>query len=173
MTSKGITLIGMSGVGKSTIGTMVAERLDFAFIDLDAVIKEKEKESHVSILNRVGDRKFLEMEERHALNVPLANAVFSPGGSIVYSARAVEKISDESIVFYLKLPLSQLISRVGHNVGAWDRRGIVGLKEKGLEKLFHEREPLYEEVAHHVIACDNLSDEEVVSRIMSLFTEGS
>lgn len=166
---KGITLVGMSGVGKSTIGLMLAKSLGFAFVDLDDVIKEKEGESHVTILQRVGDQKFLEIEERHALGVQLEKKVFSPGGSIVYSAEAMEKIKKESMIFYLKISFAELVGRVGGDAESWSRRGIVGLEEKGLEKLFYEREPLYAAVADHAIDCDELSDREAVARIMSIF----
>ena len=163
---KGITLIGMPGAGKSTIGKMLAERLGHNFVDLDILIKEKEGRSHADILEQDGTETLLAAEEKHTLGLNLEKTVFAPGGSIVYSPRAMEKISGETILIYLSLPLSEIKRRLGKNIHS---RGIVGLKEKGLASLFNERTPLYQNAAHFVIDSASLTDEAAVEKVLEFY----
>lgn len=162
---RGITLIGMPGAGKSTIGKAVAEKLGFSFVDLDILIKEKEGRSHAKILEQDGERRLLDLEEKYTLGLDFANTVFSPGGSIIYSKDAMKKLQKETSIVYLAMPLSKIRNRLGSRINL---RGIVGLKEKGIRKLFHERELLYASFAHHTIDCAKISDEVIANRIIAL-----
>lgn len=172
---KGITLIGMPGAGKSTIGKMLAKELGFSaqggsasswkFVDLDILIKEKEGRSHADILEKDGTEALLNVEEKHALDLDLAKTVFSPGGSIIYSPEAMEKIKNETKIIYLELPMKDIKKRLGKNI---ETRGIVGLKEKGIDDLFAERTPLYESFAHYTISCLALTDKSIVNKIINL-----
>lgn len=85
---KNITLIGMAGAGKSTIGKLLAKKLNFKFIDSDKYIEEKEQMSLQKILDKYGDEKFIKIEEKRVLELlPLKNCVISPGGSIIFSKK--------------------------------------------------------------------------------------
>ena len=159
---KGITLIGMPGAGKSTIGKKLAKKLKFKFVDLDILIKDKDGKSHTSVLEGQGEKKLLSLESQYTLALNLEKTVFSPGGSIVYSPVAMEKLRNETTIIYLDLPISIIKKRLGKNI---NQRGIVGLAEKGLDGLFSERTPLYLSAAHYVIPCVNLSDEKVINKI--------
>lgn len=160
---KGVTLIGMPGAGKSTIGKMLANRLGLRFVDLDIFIKDRNGRSHADILEKDGEARLLQLENDYTLTLDLSRTVFSPGGSIVYSPKAIEKLRKETAVIYLDLPLEEVYRRLGPNL---DSRGIVGLREKGLKILFEERTPLYQSFAHHTIDCWNLSDAEIISKIV-------
>ncbi len=155
----------MPGAGKSTIGKMLAKQLGFKFVDLDLLIKEKERRSHADILEKDGIDALLSVEEKYTLDLDLAKTVFSPGGSIIYSSEAMKKISEESTIFYLELPLKEIKRRLGKGI---ETRGIVGLREKGLEILFAERTPLYKSSAQHTISCSFLNDQAIVSKIVNL-----
>ena len=159
---KSITLIGMPGVGKSTIGRILAERLGFKFVDLDVLIYDKEGKSHDVVARESGDHKLMELENKYTLELDLTNTIFSPGGSIVYSPQAMEKLQNETNIIYLDLPLEELKGRLSHNL---ETRGIVGLTEKGLDGLFAERTPLYRKFAHHIVDCLGLNEEEIINRI--------
>jgi shikimate kinase len=164
-TVKGITLIGMSGSGKSTIGKLLALELGYHFVDLDDLIKEKEGRSHAEILDEKGEDELLHLEEKYTLELNLMKTVFSPGGSIIYSAMAMEKLRRETTVIYLDLPLEIIKERLGNDVNC---RGIVGLKEKGIAQLFSERVPLYQSCAHYVINCSGRSIKEIIEEICLL-----
>lgn len=159
---KGITLIGMPGSGKSTIGRLLAQQLMARFIDLDALICEKEKKSHSQIMKENGEKELLKLEEIYTLGLDFASLVFSPGGSIIYSPKAMEKIKKESKVVYLEVPLKEIKKRLGREA---KNRGIVGLAEKGIDGLFLERTPLYRNCADTIINCSGLSVKEIIGKI--------
>lgn len=167
---KGITLIGMSGAGKSSIGRLLAQHLGFYFLDLDEYIKEKEKMSHFEIMEKRGENELLRLEEKYALELAYENTIFSPSGSIVYSSKAVSAIKDNTTVVYLNISYDYLVKRLENNICA---RGIIGLKDRGLKNVFFEREPLYANAAHHVVFCDNKKPDEITSEILKILRQGS
>jgi len=159
---KGITLIGMPGSGKSTIGKMLADVLKRKFADLDILILKKEGRSHADILEKDGEEELLRLEEKYTLGIDLFNTVFSPGGSIVYSDLAMKKLERETEIFYFMLPVEEIKRRLG---GAINKRGIVGLREKGLKRLFQERDILYRKFSDKIIDCGGLNKKEIMESI--------
>lgn len=159
---KGITLIGMPCSGKSTIGKKLAHNLGWNFIDLDVLIKEREGKSHSLIMKELGEEKLMRLEEKYTLPLNLKRTVFSPGGSIVYSKKAMKKLSAESKIIYLDLPLEEIKRRLG---GIAASRGIIGLAKKGLADLFYERRVLYQNAAHQRIECLGLERPAIISKI--------
>ncbi|MBI4992478.1 MAG: shikimate kinase [Candidatus Harrisonbacteria bacterium] len=162
---KGVTLIGMPGSGKSTVGKLLASRLNLNFVDLDLLIKEKTGKTHQEILEKSGDKELLKLEEQYTLQLNFANTVFSPGGSIIYSPAAMAKLIRETNIFYLNLPLEEIKKRLGENI---DYRGIVGLKEKGIEGLFEERVPAYQSCAHYTLDCHGFDEKRIAEGILWL-----
>jgi shikimate kinase len=162
---KGITLIGMPGAGKSTIGRQLAGRLNWQFIDLDLILEENIGQKLAEFIKEKGEQAFLDLEEKSALKFNLANAVFSPGGSIVYCSKAMKKIKQETAIFFLDLPVEEIKKRLGNNP---ETRGIIGLASKGLENLFEERRALYKKYSDYVIFCQNGGDEEIIEKILNL-----
>ena len=135
-----IVLIGMPGVGKSVLGKELAERLGLGFVDVDNVIEGKAKLSLQQIIDRFGDERFVEIEEEAIMSLgECANCVISPGGSAVYSEKAMDFLSGNAVVIFLKTSLET----IRKNITNQDARGIVGLKGKNLEALFEERAALY------------------------------
>lgn len=163
---KGITLIGMPGSGKSTIGKILAENFGWRFIDLDIYIKEQTGRSHSEILAEKGDQEFIRLEGDLALGLDFDRLVFSPGGSIVYSDKAMEKIKNETKIFQLHLPVSEIRKRLGADI---DSRGIVGLEERGLDGLFAERDVLYRSYADEIIDCEGLDKSDIVDLLSESF----
>ncbi len=163
--AKGITLIGMPGAGKSTIGRMLATRLGFSFVDLDNLIRDREGKTHSQIAREKGDAELSRLEEFYTLGINLEKTVFAPGGSIVYLPLAMEKITAETKVIYLDTPLEMIAENLGYQI---DQRGIIGLKEKGLAGVFAERRPLYERYAYDRINCRGLKPDEICERLASL-----
>ncbi len=157
-----ITLIGMSGVGKSLFGEKLAAKLGYRFVDVDLVIEKKQGMKLQKVLDRLGDSKFIEMEGKTILSLKGEGMVFAPGGSVVYSKGAMEYLKKISKIIYLK-DKPEIIKERTKNL---DCRGIVGLKNKTFEALFAEREKLYEKYADFVVRIDNFNPEVVVERIL-------
>ncbi|MCL5017125.1 MAG: shikimate kinase [Patescibacteria group bacterium] len=164
-----ITLIGMPTSGKSTIGKLVADKLGWDFTDLDDLIKEKTGKSYDEILEQGGEKELLDMENRFTLELDFGKGlIFSPGGSLIYSVEAMEKAARETKIIYIELPLKEIEIRLGLRP---IKGGIVGLKEKGLKKLFEERDVAYRKFADYIIKADNLSEEELVIKVLELINQ--
>lgn len=154
-----ITLIGMPGSGKTYVGKILAQNLKFGFLDTD---NEMEKEYGLNlpeILQRIGERQFLEKEKNILISDTSGTdrLVVSPGGSIVYSATAMEHLKKISTIIYLKTSLLIIENRIGTVP-----RGIIGVKTKTIAQIFSERSPLYEKWAD--ITVDGNQTAETVTR---------
>src|SRR3989338_7611659 len=121
---KGITLLGMPGSGKSSVGKQLSVKLNWQHLDLDDYIRDRQQVPHYQILAEKGDEALLALENQYTLELDLNNTVFSPGGSIVYSPQAMEKIRRDTLIVLLEAPLEEVIKRVGPNLD--NKRGIVG-----------------------------------------------
>ena len=142
-----IILIGMPGVGKSTVGVILAKELGMQFLDSDLLIQEQEQRLLREILEQDGVDGFLEIEARVNASIEAENTVIATGGSAVYSEKAMRHLRGTGTVVYLKLEYDPLAGRLGnlHN------RGVVLREGQTLEELFEERQPLYEKYADIVI----------------------
>jgi shikimate kinase len=158
-----ITLIGMSGVGKSQIGKLLSEKLNYRFIDIDRIIENANGKKLQDILDNLGDERFIELEENAILSIgETTNSVISLGGSSIYSDRAMNFLKSTSKIVFLNAPLEKIKRRTIN----FSERGIVGLKKKGLEKLFEERLALYKRYASITIDLKDFNNELIVSRII-------
>lgn len=142
-----IILIGMPGVGKSSIGVILAKELGMQFMDSDLLIQEKERRLLREILDQDGVDGFLQIEEQVNSSIGAEKAVIATGGSAVYSEKAMRHLKEIGTVIYLKLEYEPLSRRLGnlHN------RGVVLRDGQTLRDLFEERERLYEAYADIVV----------------------
>lgn len=138
-----ITLIGMPGSGKSTIGVLLAKRLGMEFVDTDLLIQKREKRRLPEIIAREGIDRFLEIENEVNASLQVENTIIAPGGSAVYGREAMEHFREISTVVYLKVSLRELKKRLGD----LKARGVVCKEGKTLADVLKEREPLYEQYA--------------------------
>ncbi len=79
-----IILIGMPGVGKSTVGVILAKVLGYQFIDADLVIQQQENRLLREIIEEEGEAGFLNIENRVNASLQAERAVIATGGSVVY-----------------------------------------------------------------------------------------
>ena len=130
-----IVLIGMSGAGKSSIGKELAITLNYKFIDIDDLIKIRTQMELQEYIEKFGDEEFLKIEKKTILDLNVENCVIAPGGSIIYSQKAMNHLRRNSLVIFLDLSLKALNSKTIN----LDDRGIVYLSSKSYEELFNER----------------------------------
>ena len=161
-TKPNITLIGMPGVGKSTIGVILAKIIGYEFVDSDIIIQKQEGKLLKEIIADVGNQGFLAIENRVHAEMELTNSIISPGGSICYCRQGMEHLREISTVVYLKLDYPKLKRRLG-NLTA---RGVVLKNGQNLYDLYKERTPLYEKYAHVVIDETNLNVEKTIKAVM-------
>ena len=142
-----VTLIGMPGSGKSTVGVLLAKALGFGFLDTDLVIQQREGALLQAILDEKGVPYFLDAEERAVCSVDCDRHVIAPGGSVVCREGAMAHLAAMGPVIYLRVPLEELKSRI-HNL---DSRGIALEPGQTLEDILTIRAPLYEKYADAMV----------------------
>ena len=103
-----ISLIGMPGSGKSTIGAALAARLDLELVDADGLIEAQEGQSLQQIMDGRGNAAFRAVEEQVLTGMPLFPSVISTGGSVVYSEKIMARLSAASTVVYLRARFTPL-----------------------------------------------------------------
>ena len=142
-----ITLIGMPGVGKSTIGVVLAKVLGYQFLDSDLLIQKQENRRLWQIIEEEGYEGFQNVENRVNASIEAENTVIATGGSVVYCEEAMKHLKSVGTVVYLKLSLNSLAKRLGNLKG----RGVLLREGQTLESLYEERTPLYEKYADIVV----------------------
>ena len=142
-----ITLIGMPGAGKSTIGVVLAKVLGYQFLDSDLLIQKQEKRRLSEIIEEEGYKGFKDVANRVNASIEAENTVIATGGSVVYCEEAMEHLKSIGTVVYLKLSLNALSKRLGNLKG----RGVLLREGQNLTDLYEERTPLYEKYADIVI----------------------
>lgn len=160
-----IVLIGMPGVGKSTIGVVLAKVMGYQFIDADLVIQEKEGKLLCEIIEEVGTDGFIEVENRINSRIEAKHAIIATGGSVVYGAEAMAHLKEIGTVIYLKLPFEELNQRLRDIKG----RGVVLKEGQTLLDLYEERVLLYEKYADIIVDEYQLNVEQTIEKIMELF----
>ena len=148
-------LIGMPGSGKSTIGVLLAKALGYDFVDTDLVIQQKGGGLLKEIIARIGNDGFKQLEEDVNASIDVDKSVIAPGGSAVYSDKAMKHFKEIGTVIYLKLDYQTVKRRLG-NLKA---RGVVLEEGQTLHDLYCERIPYYEKYAQIVIEEDGLDVE--------------
>ena len=154
-----ITLIGMPGSGKSTVGVLLAKALGFGFLDTDLVIQQQEGALLQDILDRRGVPYFLDAEERAVRSVQCDHHVIAPGGSVVCREGAINHLKAMGPVIYLRVPLEELKRRI-HNL---DSRGIALEPGQTLDDILTIRAPLYETYADYIV--DALPGQELAQSV--------
>ena len=142
-----VTLIGMPGVGKSTLGVVLAKVLGYQFLDSDLLIQKAEKRRLSRIIEEEGVEGFMAIENRVNAAIDVTDTVIATGGSVVYCEEAMQHLKSVGKVVYLKLSLETLSKRLGNLKG----RGVVLKDGQTLKDLYTERIPLYEKYADIVV----------------------
>lgn len=156
-----IVLIGMPGVGKSTVGVVLAKVLGYRFIDADILIQEEENRLLHEIIAQDGIERFIEIENRVNSRIAARKSVIATGGSVIYGREAMEHLGREGTIVYLALPFASLCKRLNNIRG----RGVVLREGQDLQSLYEERRPLYEKYADITINGEGLSVEEAIAAI--------
>lgn len=143
MKDRNIILIGMPGAGKSTLGVLLARALNYRFLDTDLLIQEREGRLLCEIIAEEGMQRFLEIEGEVNAGIQAERTVIAPGGSAIYSEKAMNHFAEIGTVVYLHVPVTELSKRLGD----LKRRGVVLKEGQSLEMLYEERRVYYERYA--------------------------
>ena len=153
MKNNNIILIGMPGAGKSTLGVLLARAMNYRFLDTDLLIQEKEGKLLCEIIEEKGLDGFLKIEGEVNAGIHAERTVIAPGGSAIYSEKAMKHFSEIGTVVYLHVPVTELSKRLGD----LKRRGVVLKEGQDLNSLYEERRVYYERYAR--VTVDVTKDE--------------
>lgn len=157
-----VVLIGMPGVGKSTLGVVLAKELGYEFVDADLLIQKQEKKLLKDIIAKEGVEGFLAIENQVNASIQSSKTVIATGGSVIYGSEAMEHLKEIGTVVYLKLDYDTLDSRLGSLRG----RGVVLKDGQNLQDLYDERIPLYEKYADVIVDEGGLDLEQTLSNVL-------
>ena len=146
-----IVLIGMPGVGKSTVGVILAKELGYQFVDADLLIQKQEKRLLKDIIAQEGVDGFIAIENKVNASIEAEDTVIATGGSVIYGEEAMLHLKNIATVVYLKLSYKALEKRLGN----LKNRGVVLRKGQTLKDLYKERTVLYEKYADITIDEEN------------------
>lgn len=167
MNRDNIVLIGMPGVGKSTIGVVLAKVLGYQFVDADLLIQEAEGKLLSELIEENGTDGFIEIENRVNSQIQTHRSVIATGGSVVYGKEAMEHLKSIGTVVYLKQNLRVLQRRLRNLKG----RGVVLKEGQTLVDLYKERTVLYEKYADITVDQYKQSIEQTLKAVRTALEE--
>lgn len=140
---KNITLVGMPGSGKSTVGVLLAKALGFDFMDTDLIIQKQQGKMLQTLVNDLGVEGFLDVENATISSIQCQGFVISPGGSAVCRHEMASHLKTLGPVVFLHVPLEELERRMNN----LPTRGIAMKQGETLADVMKLRLPLYEKYA--------------------------
>ena len=165
ISKKNLALLGMMGVGKTSVGKLLSKKLNLDFFDIDHIIEKENKLKIKEIFDRKGEEYFRKKEEITSLNyLKKNNCVISLGGGAFVSKNIREKVLLKAESFWLTTSIKILKSRLKLNT---KRPLLNNIGINNIEKLVKERNEFYK-LANHKIECEKLTLNEISNIIITL-----
>ena len=164
---KNLTLTGMMGVGKSTVGKNLAKKLNYKFVDVDKLIEAQEGLSINLIFKNKSESYFRKIENDITLSeLKKENTVISLGGGAFLNNSIRRNTKKFSVSFWLDVPIYELIKRLKKS----SQRPLLFNKNisETVKKIYFDRKKIYNE-ADFKIKCRSLKSDQIVSRILNLY----
>ena len=155
------------GVGKSTIGRLLAKRLKVKFIDVDKVIERNQKKSIKKIFQDNGEKYFRKLEEKITIKIlKKRKTVIALGGGAFISDNIRKKVLQSCVSVWLNVNLDKLVKRYAAN----NRRPLLNNTKLDTEvkKIYQFRKKIYS-LANFKINCDNMSKTKIIEKILMLY----
>ena len=163
---KNLVLIGMMSSGKSTIGGLLAKKLNFKFFDIDKIIENETKMKITEIFKIKGENFFRNLEEKTTVKLlNFSNAVISLGGGGFVNEIIRKETNTKSKTFWLDWNLDTLISRIRKRN---NRPVALALNNNELKNLIIKRSKYYSK-AKYKINCQKLTRPEIIKKILNLY----
>ena len=154
-----IVLIGMPSSGKSTVGNILAKKLEKQFFDSDILVEETEKTTIPTIFESKGEAYFRNCETKAIFTLSKNNSsVIATGGGVVLNKKNIELLKENGKVIFLDRPLEMLITTSDRPLSS---------NKQDLEKRYNERYDLYKAYADVIIDASG-TIEDVVKEIMKV-----
>lgn len=164
---KNIVLIGMSGVGKTTIGKALSIALDRKFIDTDSLIEEESGISINDIFTIYGEDYFRKLECRVISELyEEENLIISTGGGIVLNNTNITMLKEKGILILLESSVESIVNNIKDDVNVRPLLNNKGNIYKKVEEMYNSRKRLYISSADFVVFVDGKSIDEIIYEIL-------
>lgn len=163
-----IVLIGMPGAGKSTVGVLLAKETGRYFLDTDVYMQARDGRPLQAIIDQEGLAGFCRLEEQYVQTLDVQRHVIATGGSVVYSAAAMAKLSACGVIVYLRMSVEGLRGRLANLA----TRGVVMAPGERIEDIYRERRELYERWAEMTVDCDGRTQDAIAADIVGKLGRG-
>jgi shikimate kinase len=153
------------GVGKTTIGSLLAEKIGYTFIDMDNEIEQREGISISEIFSKYGESRFRELESELVTELSKTNGlVIACGGGTLAFPKNAKKLMNMAVFVYLTASIQEVINRTSINT----TRPLLAVPDPHTTalELFNRRRPTYERYAEITINTTGKTPELIVSEIM-------
>lgn len=162
-----IILIGFMGSGKSSVGKVLAEKLQRDFIDMDDEIEGMANKTINDIFAEYGEEHFRELETSYLEKIAMQkNKVIATGGGVVLKEENIELLKKIGTVVFLSTPLEKLIKNLTDDT----QRPLLNVKDKEevVGNLLKKREEIYFNAASMIIQTKDKGINEVADEIIKL-----
>jgi len=162
-----IVLIGYRGTGKSSVGEVLAARLERELVSTDKEIVRRTGRSVPEIVAQQGWEHFRDLESQvcHDL-ADRDQLVIDTGGGAILRQKNVEALKRKGKLFWLTASVESIAARIGSDTQRPSLTGIKSFTEE-IEDVLRERAPKYQAAADHVIPTDNRSIDHVAKTILT------
>ena len=161
-----IVLVGMTGVGKTTMGRFLSKEISCSFIDIDIEIEKATNLKIKDFFKTYGEYEFRKIEKSIFIEnfYKYKYSVISPGAGIFYDKEIIDIILNESTCIFLKAKIDYLISRLKKNIS---NRPMLneGKLEETLKQMYTERIKYYAK-SHITIDVEETSISDILSKIL-------
>ncbi len=162
MKTKNIFLVGFMGSGKSTVGKILAQKLNKRFLDIDTLIEEKEGKSIRDIFKTKGEKYFRKKEKEEIEHIVQKKGfIVSTGGGLGADIENMEKMKRNGTVIWLDVSLEEILKRCGND----KNRPLLNQPIENIKKLFEKRKDVYSKADIRIIA-ENKTPEEIAEEIL-------
>ena len=156
----------MMGSGKSSIGSLIAEKLKLNFVDIDKEIEKELGASIKKIFETKGESYFRKFEEKITLkNLKLNSVVISLGGGAFENKNIRKEVLRDNISFWLNWNENILLDRIKNSK---KRPLAFNATDNELIDLIQKRSNIYSKALYE-IKCDNLSKNKIVKKILKIY----
>lgn len=161
-------LVGLPGVGKSSVGALLADRLGRTFMDLDREIERRAGMPITRIFSEHGEETFREMERDLTMELRVAEPmVLAPGGGWITRSETVALLRPPGCIIYMRAAPETAFRRMG---AEWALRPLLAAGGNGLERLtelYRARRATYEG-ADVAVDTELLSPQQVAEKIAAI-----
>ncbi len=160
-----IVLIGMPGVGKTTLGRMLAKSMGREFVDADVYLQNTY--GAIAELFAIGEEHFRDCESACIEKLSeRCGIVLATGGGVIKRGQNMDKLQEHGVIFFLDRSNEEILAHIAHAQG---RPLLQGDKRELLERLRCERYDLYMKYSNYHIRCEAKSTHRIIEEILTIF----